>query len=368
MTTVRGHNEGTLFYRKRDSRWVAKVSMPDGTRPSASDPDKAEAKRLLAELLRLRDVGAKPADHRMTVGQFLRRWLDGVEAKVSPATYRQHESIVRLHLVPALGDRRLSDLSVSDVDAFLGHGLLDPQTRRHHRSTLRRALADALRDGLVNRNVAALATPPKMPRRERPILTAAQAKRVIAETVDDPMHALYVLVLTTGMREAEMLGLAWADVDLDAPSVSVVNTLHRGPKGWELHDPKTVKSRRTIPLTPVAVAALRRHRVRQREYQAKAGALGRDGLVFTSPKGRPLHGSNLLPAWYAQLARLGLPRVTLHDARHSAATLMFAAGVPLPVISDILGHSTIRVTADLYRHRVPELSLDAARRVQEAVG
>jgi integrase len=317
MTTVRGHNEGTLFYRTRDSRWAAKVSMPDGSRPSASHPDKAEAKRLLAELIRLRDVGARPADHKMTVGQFLRRWLDGVKDGLAPATFRKHESIVRVHLEPVLGHVHLSDLRVDDIRGYLRGAVergLDPQTSRHHRATLRRALADALRDGLVSRNVAALAESPKMPSRERPILTGPQARRLIAETSDDPMHALYVLVLTTGMREAEMLGLAWADVDLDAPSVQVINTLHRGPKGWELHDPKTAKSRRTIPLTPVAVAALRRHRIRQREYQAKAGALGRDGLVFTSPTGRPLHGSNLLPAWYAQLERLGLPRVTIHDA------------------------------------------------------
>lgn len=370
MTAVRSHNEGTLFYRTRDARWVAKVSMPDGTRPSASHPDKAEAKRLLAELLRLRDAGARPDDHRLTVGTYLRRWLDGVRPSLAPATYRKHESIVRCHLDRDLGVRRLSELSVGDVRSYLASAgdRVGPQSVRHHRATLRRALADALRDGLVSRNVAALAEPAKMTRTERPILTGPQAKRLIAETVDDPMHPLYVLVLTTGMREAEMLGLAWADVDLDAPSVTVRNTLHRGPKGWELHEPKTAKSRRTIPLTPVAVTALRRQKARQLEHQAKAGKLGREGLVFTSPTGQPLHGSNLLPAWYAQLARLGLPRVTLHDARHSAATLMFASGVPLPVISDILGHSTIRVTADLYRHRVPELSVDAARRIQEAVG
>ncbi len=368
MLTVRGHNEGTLFRRKRDGRWVAKVTMPDGSRPSASSPDRAEAKRLLAEMLRLRDAGARSDDYRLTVGQFLRRWLVDVRPNLAPATWRKHESIVRVHLGPALGHRRLSDLSVGDVRGFLGQPDIHPQTRRHHRATLRRALADAQRDGLVSRNVAALAEAPKMSRQERTILDTAQVRTLIEGTRDDRMHALYVLALTTGMREAEMLGLAWSDVDLDAPSVTVRNTLHRGESGWELHEPKTPKSRRTIPLAAVTVAALRDHRRRQLEEQAQAGALGREGLVFTSVRGAPLHGSNLLPEWYAHLARLGLPRVTLHDARHSAATVLYAAGVPLPVISEILGHSTIRVTADLYVHRVPALALDAARKMQEAVG
>lgn len=369
MTDVRGHNEGTLFYRKRDARWVAKVSMPDGSRPSASSADKAEAKRLLVELIRLRDIGARPEDHGLTVGTYLTRWLADVRPSLAPATWRKHESIVRAHIVPALGHRRLPELSVADVRSYLNgeHDRLGPQSLRHHRATLRRALADALRDGFVSRNVAALAEPPKMPRRERPILTGAQARLVIAETHDDPMHALYTLALTTGMREAELLGLPWKNVDLEAPSVTVTQTLHRIDGEWRPAEPKTLKSRRTIPLTDVAVAALKARKAQQLQARAKAGKLGL-GLVFTTPTGAPIHGSNLLPVWYAHLARLGLPRVTIHDARHSAATIMFAAGVPLAVIADILGHSTMRVTADLYRHRVPELSVDAARRVQEAVG
>ena len=136
MLALRSHNEGSLFFRRRDRRWVAKVSMPDGSRPSASHPDKAEAKRLLAELIRLRDVGARPADHRMTVGQFLRRWLDDVGPILAPETIRKHESIVRVHLTPALGHRLLSELSVGDVRSYMAGRALDPQTVRHHRATL----------------------------------------------------------------------------------------------------------------------------------------------------------------------------------------------------------------------------------------
>jgi integrase len=104
------------------------------------------------------------------------------------------------------------------------------------------------------------------------------------------------------------------------------------------------------------------------EEQAAFGVLGKAGMVFTTTKGQPIHGANLSKVLHAHLDRLGLPRVTCHDLRHSCATVLFSMGVPLPVISDMLGHSTIRVTADLYRHRVPQLSRDAADRMQEAIG
>jgi integrase len=211
------------------------------------------------------------------------------------------------------------------------------------------------------------------------------------------MHAFYVLAVTTGMREAEMLGLTWEDVDLgnqdrsdghggghrpedgaagraggDAPrpsaSVSVRHTLQRVEGQWQLRPPKTDKSRRTIPLTPVAVSALKAHRKRQMEERMAAGKPGDNGLVFTTTTGRPIHGSNLLPEFRAHLARLGLPKVTLHDVRHSCATVLFGMGVPLEVISDMLGHSTTRVTADLYRHRLPALEVGAAAKMQEAMG
>jgi integrase len=376
MTLVRGHNEGSIFWRKSDRHKVAQVTMPDRSRPTlacphkhrSSDRDCAETKANLVELLRLRDHGAPAGGHTLTLGAYLRGWLVDVRPKLAPATWRKHESVVRVHLIPALGSRRLPALSVGEVRQYLNEAKLDPQSVRHHRGTLRRALADALRDGLITRNVAALAEPPRMSKPERTILTAVQVRRLIDGTREDRLHAYWTLAVTTGMREAEMLALTWENIDLDAATVTVAATLHRVDGEWKTRDPKTEKSRRTIPLTPVAIDALRLHRIRQLEEQAEKGVMGKAGLVFATSRGQPLHGSNLSKLLYANLDRLGLPRVTVHDLRHSAATVLFAAGVPLPVISDILGHSTIRVTADLYRHRVPELSLDAARRMQEAVG
>lgn len=378
MQDVRGHNQGSIFLRADSRRWTASVTMPDGRRPTLPCPHKHrpgdkrpcdEARANLAELIRLRDVRAPVDGHRTTVGQFLGRWLDDVRPSLAPATWRKHESICRTGIDPALGHIRLSELSVGDVRSYL-LGVAERasgQTARHHRASLRRALADALRDGLATRNVAALAEAPRLATRERTYLDAAQCRQLIEGTRDDRLHGLWVLAVTTGMREAEMLGLEWESVELDSGQIHVRQTLQRVEGEWQLRPTKTAKSRRSIPLPSVTVSALRQHRVRQLEERAKAGKLG-DGLVFVTATGRPVHGENLTKLLYVHLERLGLPKVTCHDLRHSAATVLFSMGVPLPVISHILGHSSIRITHDLYVHRVPELSRDAADLMQKALG
>lgn len=411
---------GTFYWQSRQ-KWAAQLTMGDGKRATATchhdHPTRGrgpcqEARDLLADLERLRESQAPANARTLTLGKFLLGWLDDVKPTLAYSTWRKHESICRTHITPLLGHRRLSDLSVVDVRRLMeqaqsarpsrvGHRERDPaldgQTLRHLRGTLRRALADAQRQGLVSRNVASLAQPPKLSHRERPILNADQARALIEGTQDDRYHALYVLALTTGMRSAEMLGLTWEDIDLGnqdrgngyagghrakdgsagragrdvagpTASVSVGHTLVRVGKEWRLGAPKTDKSRRVIPLTPLAVSALRDHRQRQLAERMAAGKPGTDGLVFTTPTGKPVWGSNLLPLLRAHLARLGLPKVGIHDLRHSAATILFGMGVPIEVISDILGHATTRITADLYRHRVEALSVEAAKRMQEAVG
>lgn len=359
MTSVRAQNEGSLFQRGRDGKWVATVTMADGRRRSASAGSKSEGAALLKMLLDQRDRSVKDP-RRVRVGSYLLAWTSRL-ADLAPATMRQHEMIVRVHLAPYFARRLLVALTPSDVDAYLDRTDLDPQTRRHHRATLRRALADAVRDGLVNRNVAALSRPPRMDKAERTYLSATQVRRIITDARDERYWPLWVVIVTTGMRVSEALGLAWSDVDLPDRSLAVSHQLARVDGEWVRVKPKTRRSRRTITLTPEAVDALTEQR--QRQDIERDGPRPIDSLVFTTEAGQPIHSSNVLPSWYRTLRRLGLPKVTTHDLRHTSATLMLQAGVPLPVIAEILGHSTMRVTADLYAHIVPELRRDAAERL-----
>jgi integrase len=364
--------EGFL-YKKRDrrrkvDRWYA-VLTADGRRHyHAAEPNTRDgAKRLLAELQRDRKAGVL-GSRDLTLGQYLQSWLETVKPSLAPATWRQHESAVRLYISPGIGNRGLSALSVGDVRRLLSsNDVLDPQTRRHHRATLRRALSDAVRDGLVTRNVAALAEPPKLSRRERPVLTATQARALIDGTRDDRLWAYWTLAVTVGMRSAELLGLTWDAIE--DGRLHVRYTLHRDEAGLPvLMPPKTAKSRRTIPLPAIAVQALDATRKQQLAERMKAGKPGREGLVFTTADGIPYRGENMAPRLHRITARLGVPKVTVHDLRHSCATVLYSLGVPIEVIADILGHSSTRVTADLYRHRVEALAEDAAAQMQRAVG
>ena len=429
------YGDGTL-YRRPDGRFVATIRLRDGRRPSRLCPHRhdpgaepcREVRRLLRDLNHAKDDGAPL--HRQSVGAYLRRWLDDVRPTVAPKTWRGYEQHCRLHLIPALGHHRLSDLSVSDVRAYLRADRGDAQTVRHRRATLRRALADALRDGLVTRNVAALAEPPKLPHRERPVLTAEQVRTLIEGTKDDRLHALWVLLATTGLRSAEALGLTWEDIDLGDKDVRrrqgsaagedqgsddrggragpipderghsgtavrtavihVNHTLHRLDGEWRRGEPKTEKSRRTIILPPVTAEALRRHQKRQLEEWLAAGRPGMvrevngkptvPGLVFVTAPGRrskadpegkggmPLHGPNLAHLLRRHLVRLGLPIVNPHDLRHSVATILYDVGMQDAAIADLLGHTSTRLLNDRYRHRLLGKTAEAAAKMQSAVG
>lgn len=367
MANVRGRNEGTLFPRTRDGRWVAMVTMPDGRRRSASAKSKGEGVALLKELIRQRDASIPADPQRVRLGAYLRKWLDDVRPNLAPATWRKHESIVRNHVDPRLGDRFLSTLSVADVRGFLAsRPAADPQTRRHWRSTLRRALADAQRDGLVTKNVAALAEPPKMRRKRPVVLDAVQVRTLIDGTRGERLHAYWTLAATGGLRQAEMLALSWDDIE--GAMVHVRHTLH-WVDGQPVRDvPKTETSVRDVPIPPVAVSALRDHRRMQLEERAAAGALGSEGLVFTTTRGQPIQGPNLMPPFRKALARLGLPRVTIHSLRHSAATVLIAEGYPIAKVAAILGHSSSRVTEMVYSHLIGKDLMGAADVMERMYG
>lgn len=362
MLVMRGHNEGSIFQR-RTGEWVAAVTMRNGRRATRWSKSPAEAKADLAELLRLRDAGARETG-RVRLGDYLERWVSR-DHDMAPATRRKHESIIRVHLVPQLGSFRLSELSPDDVGAALGllrRSGLDPRSVSHVRATLRRSLADAHRDGLVTRNVAGLAIAPRISTRERTILDAGQARLLVDSTRGTRNGPLWTVLLTTGLRISEALGLVWADVTPE--HVNVHRALAREKGEWTWREPKTAKGRRHVALTELGREAFRAQRAQQTTDRGTAST----GLVFTTDRGNAIHATNLLPPLRRDLAAAGLPKVGLHDLRHSCATILFSMGVPIETIADILGHSTTRVTADLYRHRVPELARDAAAKMQEALG
>jgi len=388
----RSAGEGSVYETERGWRGAVTWTEPDGTRrrrvvsgaTSAVARDKIDA---LRRELRLGTLA--PAGPALTVGDFLAGWIEGHRREVRPATWRGQEMHVRVYLIPALGRLTLARLAAADVQralsAFEVSGRPDrpanrtrgrqnaagiaPQTVRHIRTTLRRALGDAVRDGLAGRNAAAEARPSYVPHRPVTYLSAADLRKLLDATREDALGPLYALAATTGLRLGELLGLAWADV-VDG-SLTVRRSLARAHGGgWALAEPKSARSRRTIPLPLRAREAIETARTRQRFARNAAGSAwqDRDGLVFTDVVGRPLAPEFVSREFGKARDLAGVPRVRFHDLRHSAATALLAEGVPLAVISEWLGHSGIAITASAYAAIVPELRTAARDAMDRALG
>lgn len=248
------------------------------------------------------------------------------------------------------------------------HEPISPLTARHVRATLRKALGDAARDGLVGRNAAADARPPYVAHRPVTYLAAADVRRLLDATHDAHDGPLYALAATTGLRLGELLGLTWPDV-ADG-SLTVRRSLARkAGGGWELAPPKSARSRRTIPLPTIAQDALERQGARQGVAKSAAGSAwqDRDQLVFTDAIGRHRSPESVSVAFRHDRDAAGIPSVPFRDLRHSAATMLLAEGVPLAVISELLGHAGIAITANHYAAVVPELRQEAADAMDRAL-
>src|SRR5215218_6799496 len=245
---------------------------------------------------------------------------------------------------------------------------LAPKTVRYIHSILHRALRDAVRWGYVVRNVADAADPPKAKTPEMRVWSPAQLRAFLDHVRGERLYAAWLLAATTGMRRGEILGLRWGDLDLDSGRVAVRRPRILVDYQVQVAEPKTAKGRRSLALDPVTVAALRAHRVRQAEEKLAVGGRYRDSeLVFTGPDGTAVHPERFSD-WFRQRVRAaGLPRIRLHDVRHSYATAALAAGVPAKVVSERLGHANIAITMDTYSHVLPGLDEQAAGQVARLI-
>lgn len=379
----RSNGEGAI-YATKDGRLRGALVLTDPrtgklVRRFVSGRSRAEVVRRLEDLRKAASVGALPT--RLTTAEYLTGWLARERVRVRPSTWRQRDQVVRTYLVPALGTLPLARLAPADVERMTSQLVASrraPRTAASARVILRRALGDALRDGLVTRNVAALARPPRVPTRDmvagRDYLANGELRRLVdAAREDQAIGPLVIVAATTGLRQGELLGLAWTDVRLEAPaSLTVRRSLARayGGDGWELAEPKTPRSRRTVNLPAAAVQALEAQRAQQDVLREAAGSAwqDRDELVFTDAIGRPLRGYNVTRQFHELLERAGLPSIPFHGLRHTAATAMLTAGVPLRVVADVLGHATITITANTYAAVVPELRREAADAMDRTLG
>jgi integrase len=363
----RANGEGSV-YRTKEGRWRG-TAVVNGRRRYVSGSTRRAASERLVELLRAEQVGAVVPTGRQSVDQWLNRWLaDEVEGSVRPSTYADYESIVRCYLIPELGGIELRKLRPGDVSRLhkrlLARGLSSSRVLKAHR-VLSRSLHIAERWGLTTRNVATLVSPPRAEEIAPRYLRPEQVQILLSHVADDAWRSRWHLALL-GLRQGEVLGLRWQDLDLDAGRLTVSGALQRQKgKGLVLVPPKSRTSRRSITLPADVVAALRARRHQQAVHRLQAGTAWKDSedLVFTSSLGSPVDPARDHRDWKALLTRAGLPVMRLHDARHTAATALLLSGVPLRAAMEWLGHSNINQTVR-YTHVVPDLASVASEGIE----
>jgi integrase len=329
---------------------------------------KKEAEAALETTLAAETAGVAEV-HSLRVGTYLHQWLEGKRA-LRPTTRRGYEIHVRLYLDPRIGDMRIADLRPHHVDRLYGDLLADPANRvtattiRHIHATLRSALNTAVRRRLIPWNPALHVELPERASRPTSVWTPEELGAFLDSIADHRLYAYFHLVAVAGLRRGEALGLHWKSVDFGSNVIRVSQQLVDAGRGAYLAKPKTRSGVRAVPLDSLTMAVLAAHHERQQEERDLWGRGWTDtGLVFTREDGTPYRPEYLTHLFRRLVEAADLPRIRLHDLRHTSASLALAAGIPVKVVSARLGHSSTVITSDLYTHVIPAVAQDAADQI-----
>jgi len=370
----RGNGEGSIYHRASDNKWVGSITLESGKRKVFYGKTQKEVQEKMKVALYEQQKGMLPATTtKVTVAQFLRDWLETTQKyDVRPRTYERYEEVVRLHISPILGRHQLQKLTTHHVESFYAKKLeegLSPRTVNTFHNVLHKALDKARKSRLIVENVCDLVDPPRVEDVEGTPLTLKQVKQLLRIAKGHRIEALLTLALATGMRRGELLGLKWQDIDFEKSILQIRRIMSRVPtklkseakKGQVEAATKAKKSRRSIIIVPLAFEALQQHQERQREARKKAGDrwIDRD-LVFCTSIGTPLNPDRDVRLPFKRLlSEAKLPDIRFHDLRHSAATLLLGMGIHPKIVQEILGHSSIAVTMNVYSHVLPTMQQDA---------
>lgn len=368
MAKRRGNNEGSI-YQRSNGRWVVQIRI-DGKRIAKSFDTQKECRTWIKQMQDQVETGLHWEATKLTLAEYLNQWLLEIDTEVKPKTHAQYSGIVRNHLIPYLGQLKIGELLPYHIQQFYtqkkeqGHSQRNIQLMH---SVLRRALVIAERQGLIGRNPAKAVTTPKVVQREMMVLNDNQVRQLLITAQGDRYEALYHLAVTTGLRQGELLGLKWEDIDWASNTLRVKRQLQRRKGGgFNFPPPKTKAGRRIVQLGSETMRLLSEHRKRQ-DVARLDNEWQEHGMVFPSIVGTPT-GQRILHKFFKRLLKkAGLPDIRFHDLRHTAATLMLMNGIPLIVVSRRLGHSKPSVTLDIYGHYLPGMQEKAANLMDELV-
>jgi integrase len=367
MSSQRGNGEGSVYkvLKSRKSgepveRWVAQVVI-DGRQRRTFSPTEAEAKRSLRQLLKSLDDGRPVADGNLQLSTLIDQWEDKVlpNKNIKGSTVGRHKWALNI-LRNDLGSTRVRTLSPERIEKALtdrAQAGFSRSSLTKIRGTLSQVLKWGVRRDLVARNVASVVELPAeaRPAKEGRSLTLEQAKEFIAAIAGTPLDAMWTAMLYLGLRPGEAAGLSWPDVDFDRKTIHVWRAVSRDENGAIiLSEPKTAQSVRSLDAPDPVLNALRHHRLEQRRHQLEVGEIwsNPEALVFTSPTGHLIDPMICRKEFKKVVTAVGLDDWTPNELRHSAASLMSDAGMPIEQVADQLGHKDLRMLQKHYRHRI----------------
>jgi integrase len=368
MARIRGKNEGSIHQRDNGT-WRAQVSL-EGRRLSHTTKTRRECQEWLKKTIDQVDNGMTFSSTTVTVGEYLKNWLESAKASKRRNTWLGYEQLSRNYVIPNLGKVKLKDLRPDQIQSFYNR-LLANEVGTYSiikiHIMLHSALKQAVKFGLANRNPIDGAIPPKPPGEEMTILEESQASQLLVAAQGSRIEALLHLALATGMRQMELLGLKWTDLDWIKQTLKIERQLERSTSDQvKFVQLKTKYSRRTIDLGDQTIAAIQRQYDRQNEDRKLAGEHWKEyGLIFTTKVGTPINYRNLLRDYKLLLHKAGLPPIRFHDLRHTAASLMLNHSTPVIVVSRRLGHSKPSITLDVYGHLLPSMQAEVAQKIDD---
>ncbi len=366
----RGKGEGSIYPDKKNDRWVGSFFTGDGKRRYVYGKTQEEAREKLRAAQHADKQGLLATGTQQTVKQFMEYWLEEVhKPTIRISSYIRYRGILDNHILPALGHIRVQKLTVQHVESFYARLAKEESSARSIKvvhAVLHRALAHAVYLNLVSRNVCDIAKKslPRQSRYEIHTLTKEQAQRLLEEVRgNQQLEALLTLAITTGMRRGELVALRWSEIHFEERYLQVLRSARRAGRtgyGLQITEPKTASGRRKIVLSTFLLEVLKRHHASQEERrQATGNAWIANDLVFCGQYGEYLN-PNRPSLWLKRLLKdAGIGPMRFHDLRHSAATLLLAMGVHVKVVQELLGHSTVAMTLNVYSHVLPTLQQDA---------
>lgn len=365
----RGHGEGSVYQRK-DKRWVASITLEGRKRKYFYGETKKEVLEQLKTALHQQQQGTLVTGPQQKVEQFLTHWLETFQRPTMRVrSFTRYQDLLRLHILPVIGHHQLQKLSPQHIQGLYAQKLkegLSASTVHSIHTVLHKALDTAVRWHLLSRNVCDHVSLPRQTRYEIHPLTPEQAQQFLKAAENHRLKALFILALVTGMRLGELLGLKWQDINMTENTLQVRRTLSYTNKiGYLETEPKTEKGRRNIFLPAFVIEELKAHRTRQLEERLKVGELweNRD-LVFCTAVGSYFNPTSSIQRLFKNILKQAeLPTIRFHDLRHSAATLLLGMGVHPKIVQELLGHSNISMTMNIYSHVLPSMQKEAMEKM-----